>query len=102
MDETFKNVQDCVLNEYFVPEEIENEKEYQLICHVAYSNSIAIANHWKFIEPQRAAFNEICNLAPGPLNICGPLTDEVYKLMKGIATGKDVIIFDRLEGRIKR
>ena len=102
IEKTFKNVPDCVLNEYFVPEETEDEKEYQLVCHVAYKNSIAIANHWKFIEPHRAAFNEICNLAPGPLNICGPLTGEVYKLMKGIATEKDIIIFDRLDGRIKR
>ena len=41
-EETFKKVQDCLLNEYFVPEEIEDEKEYQLICHVAYANSISM------------------------------------------------------------
>ena len=93
---------DCLSLEYFVSETVEDGKAYQMICHSAYENSGAIPKHWQTVEPYRAIFSKICTIVPGPLMVCGPLTDEVHKLMKEIVKTSEVIVFERLEGRIKR
>ena len=99
---TFKNNKDCLLFEYFVSETIEDGKEYQMVCHSAYENSCSIPKHWQTVEPYSAMFNDLCSRVPDPLMVCGPLTDEVHKLMTEIVKTNEVIVLERLEGRIKR